>query len=57
MTDDTFDNLFGALVAKYGDKVVSCAYREQFDGSYSAYKSNMGNHHSFHILYRTINTF
>ena len=54
---DDFENLFGASVAKHGNKVVSCAYREQFDGSYSAYKSNMGNQHFFHIAYRTINTF
>ena len=48
MEEKGFENLFGASVARYKDKVVSCAYREQFDGSYKAYKSNMGKHHFSH---------
>ena len=51
MTHKDFGNLFGSKVVKHGNKIVSCAPREQWEekvqgdqaiGHYSKYISNMG---------------
>ena len=53
MTHKDFGNLFGSKVVKHGNKIVSCAPREQWkdkiqndrdhaSGLYSRYTSNMG---------------
>ena len=53
MTHKDFGNLFGSKVVKHGNKIVSCAPREQWEdkiqndrdhasGLYGRYTSNMG---------------
>ena len=53
MTNKNFGNLFGSKVVRHGNKVVSCAAREQWDGSYSKYKSNMGKCAGIKTMFRS----
>ena len=51
MTNKDFSNFFGASIAGYNNKIISCAYREQWDTPYEKYRSNMGEHFNVLILF------
>ena len=42
MKHKNFPNLFGASVASYNDRIISCASRDQWKTPYEKYMSEMG---------------